>query len=187
MSGIPPYPLAWPDGLPRTPSHQISAGAFKTSLPGARDNVDTELRRFGNDTGKKVTDVVMTTNMTVLGGAPTDKGVAVWFMWDGAQRVFAVDRYQTVQANLQAIALIIDAHRTVMRHGGLNIVRQTFRGFTALPAREHWSKVLSLPRDATRDDINQAYRTAAKAAAGDETKLLTVNLARDSAIAERNT
>jgi hypothetical protein len=182
---IPPYPLAWPEGLPRTPSHQVTAGAFKTTLAVARKNVEDELRRFGNDTGKSVTDVVMTTNMAGLGPMPKDKGVAVWFTWDGAQRVFAVDRYQTLEANLQAIARIIEAHRTVMRHGGLNIVRQTFRGFTALPAPEHWSKVLEITATATEAEIQAAYRKQAKAAGTDERKLLTVNLARDSAIAER--
>lgn len=183
---IPPYPLAWPDGLPRTPAHQIAPGQFKTTLAGARDNVDDELRRFGNDTGKRVTEVVMTTNMAALGGVPTDKGVAVWFDWDDAQRVFAVDRYATVAANLQAIAKVVEAHRAVMRHGGLNIVRQNFRGFTALPAPEHWTSVLSLPSGATAEEIRVAFRAAAKAADGDQQRLLTVNLARDSAIAERN-
>lgn len=181
---IPPYPLAWPEGLPRTPGSAITAGQFKTSLAGARDNVEAELRRLGNDTGKRVTDIAMTTNMTALGGAPSDKGVAVWFVWDGAQRVFAVDRYATVQANLQAIALIIDAHRTVMRHGGLNIVRQTFRGFTALPAPEHWTRTLAITSSAGPDEISAAYRRAAKAAAGNDQKLLAINLARDAALIE---
>lgn len=183
---IPPYPLAWPDGLPRTPVGAISTGAFKTTLAQAQSNVGDELRRFGTDTGKKITDVVFTSNMTGLGDPPTDKGVAVWFTWDGAQRVFAVDRYTKVESNLQAIARILEAQRTIMRHGGLNIVRQTFRGFTALPAPDHWSTVLSLPRAASAEDVSRAYRAAAKAAAGDETKLLTLNLARDAFAAERN-
>jgi hypothetical protein len=180
---IPPYPLAWPDGLPRATT--TTPGAFKATLAVAQKNVEDELRRFGNDTTRKVTDVVMTTNMAGLGPMPKDKGVAVWFDWDGAQRVFAVDRYATVAANLQAISLIINAHRTVMRHGGLNIVRQTFRGFTALPAPEHFTTVLSILPGATDAQINEAYRREAKRAGGDEQKLLTINLARDAAIADR--
>ena len=182
---IPPYPLAWPEGLPRTSPAAITSGQFKTTLPAARDNVEQELRRFGTDTGKRVTDVVMTSFLTGLGSTPSDQGVAVWFTWDGAQRVLAVDRYKTVASNLQAIARIIEAQRTIMRHGGLNIVRATFRGFTALPAPEHWSETLALPRDASREDINRAWRAAAKAAATDEPKRLALNVARDAAMTER--
>jgi hypothetical protein len=54
---------------------------------------------------------------------PSDPGVAVWFTWDGLGVCIAVDRYQTVEANLQAIHHIIEARRTELRHGTLALVR----------------------------------------------------------------
>lgn len=183
MSDIPPYPLAWPDGVARTLPGSASPGSFKTTLAGARDNVENELRRFGNDTGKRVSDVVMTSNMTALGGAPVDKGVGVWFMWDGGRRAIAVDRYASVAANLQAIAKVIEAQRAIMRHGGLNIVRANFRGFTALPAPVNWRQTLCFGPNESTDmrEVSARYREMARKTEGDEVKLLPLNLARDAA------
>jgi hypothetical protein len=50
---IPPYPLAWPEGLPRTLNREELR--VKATLPGALENVRTSLRLFGQDTGKAVT------------------------------------------------------------------------------------------------------------------------------------
>jgi hypothetical protein len=164
-----PYPLQWPDTLPRTPVPGPSQ--FKTSLSGALKNVDTSLRAFGRDSGKPVTDIVLTSNVSGLSlGSPKDKGVAAWFTWDGEQRCIAVDRYSKVECNLQAIHHIIEARRTEMRHGGLHIVRQTFKGFTALPAPAGqappapWWIVLDVPAIATAEQIEAAYRARAKRA-----------------------
>jgi len=183
MSDIPPYPLAWPDGVARTLPGSAIAGTFKTTLAGARDNVENELRRFGNDTGKRVSDVVMTSNMTALGGAPVDKGVGVWFMWDGGRRAIAVDRYASIASNLQAIAKVIEAQRAIMRHGGLNIVRANFRGFTALPAPVNWRQTLCYGPDESTNmtEVSARYREMARKTGGDEVKLLPLNLARDAA------
>ena len=45
-----------------------------------------------------------------------------------------VDRYNSVEANLQAIHHIIEARRVELRHGTLALVRASFTGFKALPA-----------------------------------------------------
>jgi hypothetical protein len=68
--------------------------------------------------------------------------------------------------NLQAIHHIIEARRTELRHGGLNIVKQTFKGFTALPAPD-WKRALGLDqpgRTITKQDVEAAYRERAKTA-----------------------
>lgn len=156
------YPLQWPDGLPRTAS--AAASAFKTSLPAALDNVRKSLQAFGRDSGKAVSGIVLSSNVTLGRNNPTDPGVAAWFLWDGEQRCIAVDRYPKVQDNLQAIHHIVEARRTEMRHGGLHVVRQTFKGFTALPAPEPWWKVLGVPETASIDAIDSAYRTEARKA-----------------------
>jgi hypothetical protein len=101
---------------------------------------------FATDTNKRVESLVISSNVTLGVERPSDPGVAVWFVWDGMQVCIAVDRYAKVEDNLQAIHHIVEARRTEMRHGGLHIVRATFRGFTALPApkRRSWREVLSV-------------------------------------------
>lgn len=125
------YPLAWPIGFPRTKVRQPSK--FKTSVSQAVQNVTTELRRFGNDTGRGVQNLIISSNVTLTNQRPIDPGIACYFVWDNVQVCIAVDRYNKCEENLQAVALIIDAERTKMRHGGLNIVRAAFRGYASLP------------------------------------------------------
>lgn len=155
------HPLQWPDGLPRT--EKPAASQFKTSLAGALDNVKKSLEAFGRDSGKAVAGIVLSSNVTLGVSNPPDPGVAAWFVWDGEQRCIAVDRYPKVQDNLQAIHHIIEARRTEMRHGGLHIVRQTFKGFVALPAPPNsrgWRDVLGFSADAKVIllDIDRAFR-----------------------------
>ena len=73
-----------------------------------------------------------------------------------------------------------------MRHGGLHIVRQTFKGFTALPAPEHWTEVLGLNQGAGKAEINAAYRDKARAAhpdhGGSDAAMSRLNAARDAAL-----
>lgn len=182
-----PFPLAWPAGIPR--QHGKAQSQFKTGLAVALKNVRGSLGLFARDSGKAVTDIVLSSNAGGLEGKPTDTGVAAWFTWDGEQRCIAVDRYPKVEDNLQAIHHIIEARRTEMRHGGLHIVRQTFKGFTALPApmgHRPWTEVLALRSDAPVEAINASWRSLAKAAAGEDAKLIELNLARDAALAERS-
>lgn len=163
---FPPYPLVWPDGVPRT--ERKASSQFRTSLSAAINNVKKSLAAFGNDTGKAVTEVAVTSNVGGIAfDAPEDTGVAIWFEWEGAQRCIAVDRYPKVEDNLQAIHHILEARRTEMRHGGLHIVRQTFKGFVSLPAPEGakpWREVLGLKGEVTKADVDRAYRERAATA-----------------------
>ena len=183
------YPLHWPDGLPRT--ERRAASQFKTQLNGALTNVRKSLEAFGRDSGKAVTGIVLSSNVTLGTTSPTDPGVAAWFTWDGAQRCIAVDRYPKVQDNLQAIHHILEARRTEMRHGGLHIVRQTFKGFVALPApaTQTWWELLGLPSaSVSEQDIQRAYRSRASAAhpdhpGGSHAAMTRLNAARDAGLA----
>lgn len=125
------YPLHWPPGLPRTTSRQSSR--FNTSVSSAAKNVLDELRRFGDDSGKRVENIIVSSNVTLTDSRPRDPGVAAYFRWDNIDCCIAVDRYTKAEENLQAIAKVIDAERTKLRHGGLNIVRASFRGYAHLP------------------------------------------------------
>jgi hypothetical protein len=159
---IPSYPLSWPDGLPRTERKVTSQ--FRTTLAAALNNVRKSLEAFGKDSGKAATEISITSNVTLGETRPSDTGVAVWFTWDGQQRCIAVDRYPKPEDNLQAIHHVLEARRTEMRHGGLHVVRQTFKGFTALPAplgRKSWRDVLGITGQVTPADVDTAYRQKA--------------------------
>ena len=125
------YPLHWPRGFPRTKSPRRSQ--FRTGLDGAVRNVTESLRAFAKDSGKDIVNLIISSNVTLMNMTPADAGVAIYFRWDEIDCSIAVDRYPTPAENLQAIKHVIDAERTKLRHGGLNIVRAAFRGYAALP------------------------------------------------------
>ncbi len=185
------YPLAWPHGIGRTDANRRISSQFKTALDPALKNVTNSLRRFGEATGKAVSSIVISSNYTLGDRAPRDPGVAVWFLWDGAERCIAVDRYPRIEHNLQAIHHVLEARVTEARHGGLRIVQQTFTGFVALPPpsdRKPWWEVLGVNRNATREEVEAAHRDKAKTAhpdkGGDADGMARVNAAKDEALSE---
>ncbi|MFC3074962.1 J domain-containing protein [Shinella pollutisoli] len=163
-----PYPLAWPGHIPRSSTRET--GNFRTQLTGALNNVRKELQLFSRDSGKTVTDVVISSNVTLGETRPKDPGVAVWFRWDGMQLCIPVDRYASPEANLQAIYHVLDARRTELRHGTLALIRASFAGLSALPppgpAARNWREVLGFLEDdrPTERDIDVAFRRRAKTA-----------------------
>lgn len=187
-----PYPLAWPETMPR--ARMREAGRFQTTLAGAIKNVQGSLRLFASDSGKALSNVVISSNVTLGQNTPSDPGVAVWFTWDGLSICIPVDRYQKVEANLQAIHHIIEARRVELRHGTLALVRATFTGFTALPSpsrKKTWREVLGILPDAavSKEAVEACYRQAAKKAhpdspSGSHDKMTALNRARDEALAE---
>jgi hypothetical protein len=189
MAAIPSYPLSWPDGLPRT--ERKVASQFRTTLSAALNNVRKSLEAFGRDSARAVKDIALTSNVTLGDNRPADPGIAVWFEWDGQQRCIAIDRYPKPEDNLQAVHHVLEARRTEMRHGGLHVVRQTFKGFTALPAppgRKSFRQVLGIRADAalTPSLIDEAYRSAAQNAhpdrdGGSNEKMSELNRARAEA------
>lgn len=179
------YPLTWPDTIPR--SKKREKGQFKTTLAGALKNVEDSLRRFGADSGVALTGIVLSSNVTLGQARPADPGVAAWFTWDGQQVCIPVDRYESVEANLQAIFHVIEARRTELRHGTLALVRASFRGFLAAPSAKTWQEVLGFARDATptQAEVDAAYRRLARNAhpdqGGTQAAMAELNAARDAA------
>lgn len=186
------YPLAWPPMFPRAKYRET--GRFKTQIASAIKNVQTSLRGFASDSGKKLGGLVISSNVTLGVDAPADPGVAVWFTWDGLQVCIPVDRYSSVASNLQAIHHIIEARRVELRHGSITLVRATFAGFVALPApagREWW-EVLGVSRTCTREEVKQAYRTLASKChpdkpGGSHERMAELNAAQERGLLERFT
>lgn len=154
------YPLAWPHGWKRVPSHLRRRARFHetsrqySSTPGggswlkkrdlsvadATGRILDELRRFGVLDG----DAIISTNLKLrLDGlprsdqaAPADPGVAVYWTRHGegqAMKCMAIDLYDRVADNLAAIAATLEAMRAIERHGGAQVLDRAFTGFTALP------------------------------------------------------
>lgn len=193
-TGATAYPLAWPHGVARTTPTSRQTSQFKTALDGALRNVENSLRRFGEATGKQISpkDIVISSNFTLGIRKPEDPGCAVWFVWDDAERCIAIDRYTTLQCNLQAIHHILEARITEARHGGLRIVRQTFTGFLALPPPDQFGgrtcwEVLGIQPHAPRERIEAAYRDLARTAhpdaGGSGADMADINAARAAALA----
>lgn len=154
------YPLTWPPEWPRT--SRPGTSKFNTSISGALKNVQKSVSMFATDSGFKVDGVVISSNVTLGEQRPKDAGVAIYFTWDGINTCIAVDRYVKVEDNLQAIHHCIEAERTKLRHGGLNLVRAAFRGYAALPppgATKPWREVLGNCK--TLVEVNVAYKRLA--------------------------
>lgn len=186
-SAVSAYPLTWPDFIPRFSRRE--RGSFKTSLASALNNVDTSLRRFGIDSGKPLKDIILSSNCTLGVGKPSDPGVAAWFTWDGDQVCIPVDRYETPEANLQAIHHILEARRVELRHGTLALVKASFRGFRALPAPKSWRDVLGVALGCDLARAKAAYRKLASDAhpdrpAGSHEAMAELNRALAEAEAE---
>lgn len=187
------YPLTWPHAFPR--ARHRETGAFKTELNTAIKNVQKSLELFAKDSGKKLEGLVISSNVTLGVSSPADPGVAVWFTWDNLQVCVAVDRYNKVASNLQAIHHIIEARRVELRHGTLALVRATFQGFRALPAPagKSWREVLGFSETERphlrAGDIHEAYRRLAMEhhpdrPGGSPDKMAELNTARDDALRE---
>lgn len=162
----PAYPLHWPPHIERSTKREV--GRFKTSLSAALNNVRDSLRRFSMDSGKKIDGLVISSNYSLTDPKPSDPGVAAYFTWDGMPICIPLDRYTTIEANLQAVHHVLEARRTELRHGTLALVRATFQGFRALPApsqRTCWD-VLGIEVEGglvvNAELIEKHYRAAAK-------------------------
>jgi len=176
------YPLAWPPHIKRAMRRE--KGSFKTELPTALKNVQNALRLFAQDSRIPMTDLVLSSNVTLGDNRPTDPGVAAWFTWDGMTVAIPVDRYDTVAANLQAIYHVVEARRVELRHGTLSLVRATLQGFIALPGAKPPWQVLGVTETASAEQVNDAYRkkmvTHHPDKGGDPAKAAELGAARDA-------
>jgi hypothetical protein len=186
------YPLTWPEMFPRSRTRKKSA--FRTSLAGALENVSKSLEAFGRESGKRVSDIILSSNVSLGNNKPADPGIAVWFSWDGMTICIPVDCYEKPEENLQAIHHILEARRTELRHGTLQLVKATMTGFKALPPppgskpKRPWWEVLDFPTgtNPTREGIEARYKMLAKErhpdAGGTQEAMAELNAAKVEAL-----
>ena len=198
------FPLQWPPGWRRMPSWQRASAKFRKGKGGWTESqyvsaksltIHDGLARVLGELGRMGVsrdDVVISTNAPLrldgmpksTAGAIVDPGAAVYWRQGKATRCMAIDRYDALADNLAAIAATLDAMRSIERHGGAEILDRAFTGFTALPAPEQPWQVLGVPMDATRDEVEAAFRRLAMQhhpdRGGDAGEMSRVNAARDS-------
>jgi hypothetical protein len=211
MSNKTAYPLAWPDGWPRTKNGFRVASNFRKSsvrswtasdgvtresrsfdgrhsMSDARDFLALEIERLG---GSKA---VLSTNVELrLDGlpysnraTPQDPGAAVYFELKSKPVALACDKWARVEDNVWALAKHIEALRGQQRWG-FGRIEQAFRGYMAIPERasgDRWQDVLGVAVNATKEQVIDAWRSKVKAihSNGDDHELAAkVNLAYEEA------
>lgn len=160
------YPLCWPQGRPRTKYSERSR--FDTTQDSAQQNLIWELERLG------ARDVVVSTDIPLRRDGlpyadrrtPDDRGVAVYFLYEGERVCFACDRWDRIGDNMQAIRKTIEALRGIARWGTGDMMKAAFTGFTALPPpiTNDWRTVLGVDDSATYEEAKRAFNQKAKTA-----------------------
>lgn len=185
------FPLSWPTGRPRVPSHRRREAAFKVGFARSRDEMLRELNLLG------ARAVVLSSNVPLRRNGlpysdyrqPDDPGVAVYFQRAGKPYVLACDSYRKVEHNMRAVGATVEALRSIARHGASEMLEQAFTGFQALPApraaEASWWDVLGVPPDAEHDEIRDRYRALASQhhpdVGGDHERMARINRAYEQA------
>lgn len=160
-------PLQWPMGWPRTARKQSSKFA-NFSFEQMRVEVVRQLRLL------KARNMIISSDLRLRQDGypfsgqrqPEDVGIAVYFDLNGETKCIPCDKWSTVEDNLHAIALTVDALRGIDRWGAKEMVDAAFRGFKALPesvivtpyTARLWYEVLEVSPTASPEVIKAAYR-----------------------------
>lgn len=182
MTEISRSPLCWPNNVPRTAPHLRGEPSFQErSIATATGFVLAEINRLNKQRwDHRDEDVIVSTNLKLkLDGLPAgnqpepyDSGVAVYFSlrfqrngkWYERPCVLTCDKWRKVSDNLWAIGKDIEAQRARERWGSTT-TEQAFQGYLAIPERcggPAWWTVLGVAPTATRNQIEEAYKSRAK-------------------------
>lgn len=189
------YPLQWPEGWPRTPSHKRGASRFGKNMGFNQiGKLQNELRLLGAQ------NTVISSNVPLRNdGLPyaseskrryDDPGVAVYFTLKRKPLSMARDIYWTPWENIRSLILAIDAIRSIERHGGSTMMERAFAGFAAIAPpswKKPWREVFGVQPD-WRGDISALYREKAKNrhpdAGGSDSLMAELNVAYAEARAD---
>lgn len=183
------YPLAWPEGWPRTKNPQPAR--FDVSFEKARQALGWEIERMGGHYPVLSSNVPLRIDGQPRASAaePDDPGVAVYFERHGRQMVFACDKWNRVRDNIRAIGKTIEALRGIERWGASDMMERALRAFVALPPPKAWWEILDLPRVASAEEIATRHRVLAARwhpdrENGSAARMAEINAARDAGLAE---
>ncbi len=169
-TGIEAYPLAWPEGWPRTPAGQRKSSRYEVSFATARDQLLRELRLASSGFSSS-RDIVLSTNVPTRRDGlpyadmrePQDPGAAVyWTSRKGEPMALACDTWRTVRENVRALGLAIESLRQLERCGASAILDRAYSGFKRLPAPADPWAVLGVRRGASRDELTARLRELAR-------------------------
>lgn len=159
------YPLHWPENWPRTEKWRRKTSAFdqNRTMAQAREFALHELRLLGAHSVEVSSNVHVRADGLPRSGQsqPDDTGVAIYFQRKGCHYVLAVDKWKRVEENLYAIGKHVETIRAQERYG-VGTVEHAIRGYQALlPSGDEWWRVLGVPKEASIDVIQSAYRSLA--------------------------
>ncbi len=208
------YPLEWPTGYPRTPARRREPSRFHVThlskiIPGvpgtgpksrvvtvaeALTRLQDQIDKLGGRLPLVSTNLELRLDGLPRSGLPepADPGVCVYFQLKGQAVAMPSDHFQTVAANIAAVAAHIDAVRRIERYG-VGSIEQMFTSFTAIrgPGPKPWRESLGLPVNGpvSRALIQERFEMLARKyhpdQPGGSTALMSeINAARDTAYAE---
>lgn len=161
------YPLQWPIGRSRTSAYSRGAGPNQMHGSRVRQLLNSELRKMG------VSNIVVSSNVAIrrdgqpyAGQKVDDPGVVLYFTRKGEDIAISCDAWRTVDANLRAIGLTVEAIRGMERWGTEEMIDRAFTGFKALPESiivgpgqsRIWHEVLQVSSDADPEIIRAAWK-----------------------------
>jgi hypothetical protein len=162
------YPLQWPVGRNRTPSHRRKGDPFHMPSGKIRHDLGRELQFMG------ATNFVISSNLMVRQDglpyagqkSPEDPGIALYFNRKGKEICISCDQYASVDANLRAIGKTIEAIRGIERWGTEEMMDAAFTGFAALPetvivtpvTTKPWHELLEVSPTASPEVVRAAYK-----------------------------
>ena len=167
------FPLSWPAGYPVTQKRVDSA--FKIAFVQARDEMINELKLLIGYA--EVKNIIISCNMPhnkdglLTGKMPLmypNPGVAVYFKFNGEDKVIACDHWTHLHANLRAIGLTVAAIRSMDRYKCTDILSRAMGDMKALPQNAgaagdmSWWVVLGVKKDAPWTWIEKTYRDKIK-------------------------
>jgi hypothetical protein len=178
----PPYPLLWPEGRGRVPSHRREKGRYSlATVAQAMNYLDAETNRWRSykraDGLARLTGWELTANYSGRGRDPDDPGAALWFTLSTGDAtigqslmVLACDKFDRLPQNIRAISLTMERLRLVDEIGAYSLINAV-EGAKALPPpspARPWHEVLGVREDASLPVVTAAFRALIKESASDQ-------------------
>ena len=103
------YPLAWPENVARTEVRKSHGPAM--SISSAVASLKDILALWAAENASRLSDVVISSNVTLGEAMPADPGVVLYFKIDGNPSHLLCDRFLRPEQNVRGIYEQIEARR----------------------------------------------------------------------------